>query len=49
MANTVPGLRHGSHTPESIADVEVQDLIDNAEAAIQLLVRLDRVQVAKSG
>jgi hypothetical protein len=49
MANTVPGLRHGSHTPESIADVEVQYLIDNAEAAIQLLVRLDRAQVAKSG
>ena len=41
MANTVPGLRHGAHTPESITDAEAQYVIDSAEAAIQLLVRLD--------
>jgi len=48
IANTEHGLRHGAHTPESITDVEAQYLIDSAEAAIQLLVRLDRAQVAGS-
>src|SRR5207237_39159 len=39
-ANTVPGLRHGTRTTESLTDIEAQYLIDSAEAAIQLLVRL---------
>ena len=46
MANTVPGLRHGAHTAQSMTDIEAQYVIDAAEAAIALLVRLDQTDAA---
>jgi len=44
MANTVPGLRHGAPTAQSVNAIEAHYVIEAAEAAIAFLVRLDQIE-----